>query len=417
MNNNQDIRIALRGISGSFSHDLETYIKGGGFEAFRRALTMSSSEVISVLEASGLRGRGGAGFPTGLKWKFASAEVSTEKHMIANADEGEPGTFKDRYIMEQAPFRFLEGLMIGALAIGAGDAWIYIRHEYTRSMEVLQEAMDQLYDAGLAGSSAGLSSRRLDLHLVSGAGSYLCGDETTMLESMEGKRGNPRFKPPFPAQKGFRGMPSVVNNVETLSHVPDIVLQGASWYRSIGTEKSPGTKLWCLSGRVNHPGVYELPMGITMRNLIYDHGGGIKGGAPLKGALLGGAAGTFVDTSMLDVPMDFDQLKEKGATLGSGAVIIITEEDSITMMLENIIEFFKHESCGKCVPCRIGCLRLKEMMHTLSGHPAMAPSLLVQMEQEAAMMAATSLCGLGQSPILPVRSAIRYFSDELTQRQ
>jgi NADH:ubiquinone oxidoreductase subunit F (NADH-binding) len=314
--------------------------------------------------------------------------------------------------MEKAPFRFLEGLMTGAVAIGAHEAWIYIRHEYTRSIKVLNEAISLLYAHGYAGSDVFGSGYNLDVFLTSGAGSYLCGDETTLLESMEGKRGNPRYKPPFPAQKGFRGKPTVVNNVETLSHIPDIVLNGAEWYRTIGTEKSPGTKLYCLSGKVNHPGVYELPMGTTFRTLLYEYGGGMKSGYILKGALMGGAAGTFADTALLDVPMDYDQLKAQGATLGSGAVIAISDHDSIPMMLDTILDFFKHESCGKCVPCRVGCVRLTQMIHEVMQDASNASVILPQLEKEAAMMAATSLCGLGQSPVLPVRSAIRYFSDE-----
>jgi len=414
MNKSRIYHIALRDAHYTQSPDLDRYISSGGFEAFRKAIGTANGEIISIIESSGLRGRGGAGFPTGLKWKFTAGESDSEKYIIANADEGEPGTFKDRYIMERAPYRFLEGLMIGAIAIGAEDGYIYIRHEYTRSIRVLQEAIAQLYQAGFLGSDAGGSGKRLDMQLVSGAGSYLCGDETTLLESMEGKRGNPRYKPPFPAQKGFRSKPSVVNNVETLAHVPDIVMHGADWYRSIGTEKSPGTKLYCLSGRVNRPGVYELPMGTTLRSLLEEHGGGMKEGYALKGALLGGAAGTFVDTSLLDVPMDYDHLKAEGATLGSGAVITITNEDKIPFMLENILDFFKHESCGKCVPCRIGCKRLTDMIHTVKRTGSLTEEQVISMEKEAAMMASTSLCGLGQSPILPVRSAFRYFLHEFT---
>jgi len=375
-----------------------------------QALTTGAPEIIQMVTASGLRGRGGAGFPTGMKWKFAAAEPSPEKYVIANADEGEPGTFKDRYIMEGVPFRFLEGLMIAALAVGAEEAWIYIRKEYTRSIGVLKQAIGMLYEAGLAGDDIGQSGRKLDVYLTAGAGSYLCGDETTLLESMEGKRGNPRYKPPFPAQKGFRGKPSVVNNVETLSHVPDIILNGPDWYRQVGTEKSPGTKLYCLSGTVAKPGVYELPMGTTLRQLLYDYGGGMADGAAFKGALMGGAAGTFADASLLDIPMDYDELKSRGATLGSGAMIIMGMEDSAPAMLHNILKFFRHESCGKCVPCRIGCHRLEEMSEELLGGSPDKTMIMQRMAKESQMMARTSLCGLGQSPVLPVTSVFRYFS-------
>ncbi len=405
------VEISLRGYGRLSPLDLEGYMAEGGFQAFRKALAEESAEIIGTIADSGLRGRGGAGFPTGMKWKFAAAESSPEKYVIANADEGEPGTFKDRYIMEGVPFRFLEGLMIAALTIGAEEAWIYIRKEYARSIDVLQQAIDILYEARLAGEDIGQTGRRLDLYLTAGAGSYLCGDETTLLESMEGKRGNPRYKPPFPAQKGFRGKPSVVNNVETLAHVPDIILHGPEWYRSQGTEKSPGTKLYCLSGSVEKPGVYELPMGTTLRTLLYGFGGGIRKGKSFKGALLGGAAGTFADSTLLDVPMDYDQLKVHGATLGSGAVIVMDEDDKVPEMLHNILKFFRHESCGKCVPCRIGCHRLEEMSEELLNNTGNKPALMEQMSAEAKTMAKTSLCGLGQSPVLPVTSAFRYFSD------
>ncbi|MFO7722877.1 MAG: NADH-ubiquinone oxidoreductase-F iron-sulfur binding region domain-containing protein [Bacteroidales bacterium] len=412
MTRNSEQKIAMLWAGELDPLDLDGYRRRGGFTAFVKAKAMEPAALVSMVDASGLRGRGGAGFPTGMKWKFAAAEPGSGKHAIANADEGEPGTFKDRYIMEQVPYRFLEGLMIASLAIGASDAWIYIRHEYTRSIEVLKAAIEQLYLAGLAGNDGGGQGRRLDIHLRTGAGSYLCGDETTLLESMEGKRGNPRYKPPFPAQKGFRGKPSVVNNVETLAHVPYIILHGAEAYRAVGTPQSPGTKMYCLSGTVNQPGVYELPMGTTLRTLIDDFGGGMPEGVALKGALLGGAAGTFTDTTLLDVPMDYDQLKAVGATLGSGAVIVIGDKDPVPMMLENILHFFKHESCGKCVPCRIGCHRLIRMMDDLGTGAIPKADTMGMMIREAGLMASTSLCGLGQSPILPVRSAFRYFSNE-----
>lgn len=404
--------ISLRGWGKLAPLDLEGYRSNGGFTAFSHTLKTDPAEIIQMITASGLRGRGGAGFPAGMKWKFAAAEPDGEKYVIANADEGEPGTFKDRYIMEEVPFRFLEGLMIAALAIGAGEAWIYIRKEYSKSIRVLEQAIGLLYKEGLAGDNILQSGKKLNVYLTTGAGSYLCGDETTLLESMEGKRGNPRYKPPFPAQKGFRGKPTVVNNVETLSHIPDIVINGPEWYRSFGTEKSPGTKLYCLSGRVAKPGVYELPMGTTLRTLLYEYGGGMAGGTPFKGALMGGAAGTFADASILDVPMDYDALKSHGATLGSGAMMIMGSDDSIPDLLHNILKFFRHESCGKCVPCRIGCHRLEEMSEQLLTPGPGKAATMEQMVKEAVVMAKTSLCGLGQSPVLPVNSVFRYFSTE-----
>jgi NADH:ubiquinone oxidoreductase subunit F (NADH-binding) len=409
---NHKLAIALRGMGDFRPDDLADYRSGEGFVAFQKALGMSPLQIIAEITQSGLRGRGGAGFPTGMKWDFAFNQAEKERYVIANADEGEPGTFKDRYIMERVPFRFLEGLMIAALAIEAEEAWIYIRKEYTESIRILKKAIKILYDEGLAGSKIAGGNRKLAIRLTTGAGSYLCGDETTLLESMEGKRGNPRYKPPFPAQKGFRGKPSVVNNVETLSHVPDIITHGAKWYRTVGTATSPGTKLYCLSGRVAKPGVYELPMGTTLRRLLFENGGGMAAGASFKGVLMGGAAGTFADASLLDVPMDYDELKSRGATLGSGAMIIMGEEDRVPALLHNILKFFRHESCGKCVPCRIGCHRLEEMSEALLKQDSVKVTLMEQMTKEATVMSKTSLCGLGQSPVLPVTSAFRYFSAE-----
>lgn len=404
--------IALKYAKTLAPHDLGAYRAQKGFEALKKALSLSQEDIVAEVEKSGLRGRGGAGFPTGLKWKFTMKASGSEKFAIANADEGEPGTFKDREIMEKSPFVFLEGLIIGALAIGAETAYIYLRKEYEVSSQSLVKAIKILEENNLAGKNILGSGKNVEVLMAYGAGSYLCGDETTLLESMEGKRGNPRFKPPFPANHGFRNLPSLINNVETLSHIPDIILKGSDWYSALGAEGSPGTKVYCLSGPVAKPGNYELEMGVSLRELIYDHAGGIKAGKKLKGALLGGAAGTFVSADHLDVKMDFESLKKIGATLGSGAVIVLDEDTSVPKLLHNILNFFKHESCGKCVPCRIGCQRLLDMSDELPGANGNKEQLITAMMAESKLMSQTSLCGLGQSPVLPVTSAFKYFKNE-----
>ena len=334
--------------------------------------------------------------------------------MVCNADEGEPGTFKDRVIMENDPYLVLEGIMIAAYMIGSNKAYVYIRGEYYDSINKMSHAIKTCKEAGLLGDFILGSDFSLDVEIKPGAGSYLCGEELTLIESLEGKRGYPRIKPPYPAETGLFGKPTLVNNVETLVQIPSIIINGPDWYKSLGTEKSSGTKIFTLSGRINKPGFFEVEMGIRLRELIFDLGGGMKNGFEFKGVLLGGAAGTFVDASMLDIPMAYETLKEKGATLGSGAVIVLDQTQSVTEMLVSILEFFKHESCGKCVPCRVGCAHLAGMCHELLNKRQGKTEILELMEKKARYMAANSLCPLGQSPILPIRSAIQYFKKEIT---
>ena len=405
-------RIALKNIGKYNPLSIDEYLSLGGYKSVEKTLQLKSSEVIDLMVESSLRGRGGAGFPTGLKERFTSQSKGTFKYVVCNADEGEPGTFKDRIIMEQDPHVMIEGIIISAYAIGASKAYIYVRGEYTESIQKLNVAISQARDKGFIGKNIFNSGFSIDLELKPGAGSYLCGEELTLLESLEGKRGYPRIKPPFPAEKGLFGKPTLINNVETFSHIPYIVEYGADHYNSLGTEKSPGTKIFTISGDVNKPGYYETEMGVTLRKLIYDLAGGIKGSKNFKVAVIGGAAGTFVDETVLDTPIGFDTLKEKGAVLGSGAIMVMSEERSIFDMTYSILDFFKHESCGKCVPCRIGTSQLLLIMEEIKNNNIERKEGLNKLLNEADYMAKNSLCPLGQSPIMPIRSLKQYFENQ-----
>jgi len=406
-------RIALKNLGKINPENIDDYLFHGGYQSLAVALEMDPSSVISEIEKSGLRGRGGAGFPTGSKNQYTSQSCDVcERYIVCNADEGEPGTFKDRIIMENDPHLLIEGMLISAYGIGATQGYIYIRAEYSLSILRLRKAIKDAYDKSFLGKRIMGSYFNFDLEIKLGAGSYLCGEELTMLESLEGNRGYPRIKPPFPAEKGLYGKPTLINNVETLSHYPAIIANGSEWYSSLGTEKSKGTKIFTISGNVNKPGYCEFEMGVSLRSLIFDFAGGIKYDKKFKAALLGGAAGTFVDESMLDIKMSFEKLKEKGATLGSGAVIVLDEDSSVYSVLYNILKFFKHESCGKCIPCRVGTLQLILLMNRLKTEKN-KQKILSEILQQSEMMAKTSLCPLGQSPVMSVRSAIKYFEKEL----
>ncbi len=407
-------RILLRNAGKINPMSIEDYIGAGGYRGLEKALGMEPVEVIDELLEAGLRGRGGAGFSTGMKQRFTSESClrCPQRYVVVNADEGEPGTYKDRVIMEQDPHLYLEGTIIAAHAIRASKGYIYIRGEYQESIDKTRKAVNEAYKKGFLGKNILGSGFDFDIGIKLGAGSYLCGEELTMLESLEGKRGTPRIKPPFPAEKGVFNMPTLVNNVETLANATRILEKGREWYRETGTDTSPGTKIFTISGQVNKPGYYELPLGVSLRQLI-ELAGGMRGNMQFKAALLGGAAGTFVDASMLDEEMSYDNLRDKGATLGSGAVIVFSREDSITNTLVNCLRFFKHESCGKCIPCRAGTAHLEISARKLKSTANDKQKLLASMIRESELMAATSLCPLGQSPVLPLKSAARYFKDEL----
>lgn len=407
-----EYKLALKNCGRYNPLQIDEYIGLGGYESVKKAFSVNPGEIIKSVIHSGLRGRGGAGFPTGLKNKFTDQSEGEIKYVVCNADEGEPGTFKDRVIMENDPHLLLEGMIISAYAIQASKAYIYIRGEYSDSINKVKTAINQAKEKGIIGENIFNSGFNLDFEIKLGAGSYLCGEELTLIESLEGKRGTPRIKPPFPAEKGLFGKPTLMNNVETFSHIPYIIENGADHYKTLGTEKSPGTKIFTLSGDVNKPGYYETEMGVTLRQLIFDLAGGIKDGKEFKAAILGGAAGTFVNETVLDTPMGYDTLKEKGAVLGSGAIMVMAKERSIFEMTHSILEFFKHESCGKCVPCRIGMPQLLLIMDKVERKEINRVEALNQLLYESEFMAKSSLCPLGQSPILPIKSLKQYFENE-----
>lgn len=397
--------------------DIDSYILKGGFKTLQIAFNKPPQEIIKQVTESGLRGRGGAGFPTGLKGKFtdeALCKQCGQKFVVCNADEGEPGTFKDRIIMEQVPFRLIEGMLLSAYGIGANKGYIYIRGEYAKSIKQLSNAIKICYNNGFLGDNIAGSDFSFDLELKLGAGSYLCGEELTLLESLEGKRGYPRIKPPFPAEYGLWGKPTLINNVETFANIPFIIKNGALKYRQLGTEKSPGTKIFTVSGDVEKPGYYELEMGATLRQIIEELCGGIKNNGKFQTAIIGGAAGSFVNESIFDTPIGFDTLKEKGVVLGSGAILVLDDTRSIKEMLQSILEFFKHESCGKCVPCRVGTAQLIELMNELwNCKKGECNIVLNRMLDEARYMKKSSLCPLGQSPIIPIQSLLSFMEDEV----
>ncbi len=406
-------RIVLENAGRIDPLSIKEYMNSGGYEALKKALSMQSSAVVDEVKRSGLRGRGGAGFPTGLKWSF-TAPLQGQKYILCNADEGEPGTFKDRLVMEGDPHKLIEGMIIAGYAIGASEGFIYIRGEYYASIEKIEKAIAAAEAEGLLCEKVLGKEFAFKLSVRKGAGAYVCGEETALIESMEGKRGNPRVKPPFPGVSGLWGRPTVVNNVETLANIPYIIKNGADAFRKIGTEKSPGTKVFLLSGKVKEPKAIEAPMGTTLRQLIYDLGGGLAGGIKFKCALVGGAAGAFLGEDMLDVPMDYDNLLAKGAVLGSGVVMVLSEKEEVMPVLKNLMEFFVHESCGQCAPCRTGNKMILDLLGRIEAGKIAAEKGFEMILKAASTMKETSLCALGQSPILPISSALKYYSRELT---
>ena len=390
--------------------NLDIYRQHGGFTVLEKAITsMKPDEVIEVVKGSGLRGRGGAGFPTGLKWSFIDKD-NWPHYVVANADESEPGTFKDREIMEGNPYQFLEGIAICAYAIQSSAAYIYLRGEFWQISANLDRHIEALGVAGLLGDNLFGSDYSLHIYTHLGAGAYICGEETALLESMEGKLGQPRLRPPFPPSFGLFGKPTVVNNVETLTNVPPIVERGAEWYRTMGTEKSSGPKIFSLSGRVSRPGNYELPLGTTFRELIYEHGGGIPNGRSIKAIMAAGASSALIvaNDEALDTPMDYESVPALGAQLGSASVIVIDDSISIPWLINKTTHFFKHESCGKCTPCREGTYW---MMH-LTDHIANANATqedVALLHAVASQIRGKCLCALGEFSIEPVLSGIERF--------
>jgi NADH-quinone oxidoreductase subunit F len=395
---------------------LEVYRQHGGFEAFQKAVTtMTPDQVTEVVKASGLRGRGGAGFPTGLKWSFTDRK-SWPHYVVANADESEPGTFKDREIMEGNPFQFLEGVAIASYAVGAQRAYIYIRGEYQHIARWLDEKIAEMEAAGLLGEKLFGTDYSLRIYTHLGAGAYICGEETALLESLEGKRGQPRVRPPFPPTFGLYGKPTVVNNVETLTNVPLIVQNGAEWYRSMGTPDAPGVKIFSLSGRVKRPGNYELPFGVTFRQLIYEYGGGILDDRPIKAIMPAGASSSLlrVDDRVLDTPLDYAALRQFGSDLGSASVIVIDDTVSIDWVIQKTIRFFKHESCGKCTPCREGTYWMKHLIDRIreDGKEEKQVKLLLDVARQ---IQGKCLCALGEFSTMAVVSGIERFPEDFRE--
>ncbi len=392
---------------------LDVYQKNGGFEAFKKAVTvMKPTEVIDMVKASGLRGRGGAGFPTGVKWSFIDNK-NWPHYVVANADESEPGTFKDREIMESNPFQFLEGLAIASYAVGATAAYIYLRGEFWQVAAFLDERIADMEKAGLLGDKLFGSDYSLKIFTHLGAGAYICGEETALLESIEGKRGQPSIRPPFPPSFGLYGKPTIVNNVETFTNVPPILVNGADWYKSLGTPDSAGVKIFSLSGRVKNPGNYELPFGVTFRKLVYEYGGGIIDDRPIKAIMPAGASSSLivVDDKALDTPMDYASVRTIGGDLGSASVIVIDDTVSIDWVINKTIHFFKHESCGKCTPCREGnywMLHMTERIHSGTGTQADVDLLL----NVAKQMQGKCLCALGEFATMAVVTGIERFPQD-----
>ena len=405
-------RIALRNCGKINPEDITEYIAMDGYEALGKVLTtMTPQEVIDVMKASGLRGRGGAGFPTGLKWQFEKDQEADEKYVICNADEGDPGAFMDRSILEGDPHAIIEGMAIMAYAVGAQTGYIYIRAEYPIAVHRLKVAIKQARELHLLGDNILGTNFSFELEIRLGAGAFVCGEETALIASIEGKRGMPTPKPPFPAVKGVWGKPTSINNVETLANVAQIILKGADWYSSIGTEKSKGTKVFALGGKIQNTGLVEIPMGTTLRDIIYEIGGGCPNGKKFKAVQTGGPSGGCLTEKELDTPIDYDNLIQAGSMMGSGGMIVLDEDSCMVDVARFYMEFIVEESCGKCTPCRVGTKRLLEMLIKITKGEGTL-EMLDEMEELCYQIKDTALCGLGQTAPNPILSTLSHFRDE-----
>jgi len=392
--------------------EIEEYIAAGGYEALGKALTeMSPDEVIEEIKRSGLRGRGGAGFPTGVKWELVRKAPGSEKYVICNADEGDPGAFMDRAILEGDPHAVLEGMAIAAYAVGAKRGYIYVRAEYPLAIQRLKRAISQAREYGLLGDDIFESGFSFDVELRMGAGAFVCGEETALIASIEGRRGEPRPRPPYPAQSGLWGKPTLINNVETFANVRHIILKGADWFSAIGTETSKGTKVFALAGQVRNTGLVEVPMGITLRELIFEVGGGVPKGQKFKAVQIGGPSGGCLPEELLDVPVDYESLREHGAIMGSGGVIVLDDSACMVNVAKFFLQFTADESCGKCTPCRVGTQMMLEILNRITEGEGTEEDL-ARLEELAQLVKSASLCGLGQTAPNPVLSTLRYFRDE-----
>ena len=406
-------RVALRNCGVINPESIEEYIAMDGYFALHKVLTeMTPDGVIQTILDSGLRGRGGGGFPTGLKWKFASNNRGeVKKYVACNADEGDPGAFMDRSILEGDPHALIEAMAIAAYAIGADEGYVYVRAEYPIAVHRLQTAIDQAREVGLLGDDIFGTGFKFDMQIRLGAGAFVCGEETALMTSIEGNRGEPRPRPPFPAVKGLFGQPTVLNNVETYANIPQIILKGADWFASMGTEKSKGTKVFALGGKITNTGLVEIPMGTTLREVVEEIGGGIPGGKKFKAAQTGGPSGGCIPAHLIDTPIDYDNLLAIGSMMGSGGLIVMDEDNCMVDIAKFFLEFTVDESCGKCTPCRVGTKRLLEILEKIiSGNGELED--LDRMEELCNYIKSASLCGLGQTAPNPVISTLRYFRDE-----
>ena len=409
-------RIVLKRAGTIDPYSLADYLASDGYAALAKALAeMTPSQVVQEVRSSNLQGRGGAGFPTGLKWSFVAQRPEETKYVVCNADESEPGTFKDRLILEGDPHTVIEGMALTGYAVGAQEGWIYIRGEYAMAADIVRHAIEQAEAENLLGDNILGSGFSFHIHVHSGAGAYVCGEETALLESLEGKRGIPRIRPPYPTVKGFRGLPTAVNNVETIANVPPIILNGADWYHTIGTERNPGTKVYMVLGDVQNAGIVEAPMGTTLREIIDIYSGGMKDGKAFKCAQTGGSSGSIIPADFLDVPMDFATMREEGAGLGSGALLICDEDTDVVDLAYVLVRFFKTESCGKCTPCRVGNAQMLEALDRLCKGTAQQADL-DRLGKIASYVQQASFCGLGQAAPVPILTGLKYFYEEFQAR-
>lgn len=405
-------RQIVTGNCGSIdAESIDDYIAHEGYEGLRKALAETRDEVIKEIEISGLRGRGGAGFPTYFKWRAAKNAEEHPKYIVCNADEGDPGAFMDRSVLEGDPHAVLEGMMIAGYAIGANEGFIYCRAEYPMAIERLTIAIDAAHEKGLLGKNILGTDFSFDIHIKEGAGAFVCGEETALIQSLEGKRGTPILKPPFPAEKGYMKKPTNINNVETLANVAWIIRHGGAEFHKIGTEKSPGTKVFALTGKIKNGGLVEVPMGTSLREIIYDIGGGIKDDKKFKAVQLGGPSGGCIPADHLDTPVDYENVNKLGAIMGSGGMVVMDESTCMVDMAKFFISFIVEESCGKCTPCRIGNRRILEILEKITSGKATMEDL-DHLTELAEVIKDASLCGLGQSAPNPVLSTLRYFMDE-----
>ena len=406
--------VLLANVNRPNSEKIDTYLRYGGYEALRKALKMTPDQVTAEVKTSEIRGRGGAGFPSGVKWGFMPKDAPV-KYLAINTDEGEPGTFKDRLIVERDPHSILEGVIIASYAIGAHRAFVYIRGEFFLGVKRWIKAISDAYQKGFLGKNILGSGFDLDVSVHRGAGAYICGEETAMIESLEGKRGVPRTKPPFPAQKGVFGKPTLVQNCETLANIPHIILRGGKWYASIGTEKSKGMKIFCISGHVNSPGNFELPLGTPLKEIIYEHAGGVRRGRDIKAIIPGGSSTPFLTAEKINTPMGFETLQDAGSALGTGAIIVMDETTDMVEVVRRITKFYVHESCGYCFPCRIGGQRMLSSLERLAGGKGSKQDI-EDLEYVAKGIYGRTFCPMGTGMAEPVLSGLRLFRPEFEMK-